>query len=431
MTGRISAVCSAMAIALAAPAAQAAGGGETMSESAPATMAEAQAQWDATIARARSDLLAHRHAKDPALLAQGHYFLGTLQTVAFNMYVAPRRQYPAFYTQSFFMPFELTWGTQNPDFLNHNAFLDGAHTYRIWGNAKGSYWTTIQAMAGFWGDDKMAMLGHIDFDDIPIAENGDFEIFMGPNPPTDTGGKTWLKLDPEARNVMLAVREVYMDWGRERILDLHIETLDRDVPAPMWFDEAEMARRYAKAAKFVDYAWKFSSGQMAPSKEEAPVNRFKTDGTAGQHGGNPVAAYIGMDYQIGPMDALIIEMTAIEARYWGFQTSSVWGQTNDYSYHQSSLNAEQVRTDADGKVRLVLSLTDPGVPNWLDPVGIGTGSVLLRWYKAKGTATPETRLVPLADLRKHLPADTPTMSPAQRAEQLKARARASLRRFKQ
>lgn len=402
-----------------------------MSESAPATMAEAQAQWDSTIARARSELLAHRHAKDPALLAQGHYFLGTLQTVAFNMYVAPRQQYPAFYTQSFFMPFELTWGTQNPDFLNHNAFLDGAHTYRIWGNAKGSYWTTIQAMAGFWGDDKMAMLGHIDFDDIPISENGDFEIFMGPNPPTDTGGKTWLKLDPEARNVMLAVREVYMDWGRERILDLHIETLDRDAQAPMWFDEAEMARRYVKAAKFVDYAWKFSSGQMAASKEPAPVNKFKTDGTAGQHGGNPVAAYIGMDYQIGPEDALIIEMTAIEARYWGFQTSSVWGQTNDYSYHQSSLNAEQVRTDADGKVRLVLSLTDPGVPNWLDPVGIGTGSVLLRWYKAKGTATPETRLVPLADLRKHLPADTPTVSPAQRAEQLKARARASLRRFKQ
>lgn len=95
-----------------------------MSESAPATMAEAQAQWDSTIARARSELLAHRHAKDPALLAQGHYFLGTLQTVAFNMYVAPRQQYPAFYTQSFFMPFELTWGTQNPDFLNHNAFLD-------------------------------------------------------------------------------------------------------------------------------------------------------------------------------------------------------------------------------------------------------------------------------------------------------------------
>jgi hypothetical protein len=170
---------------------------------------------------------------------------------------------------------------------------------------------------------------------------------------------------------------------------------------------------------------------MAPSKEAAPVNRFRTDGTAGQHGGNPVAAYIGMDYRIGADEALIIEMTPIEARYWGFQTASVWGQTNDYSYHQSSLNAQQVKVDGDGKVRLVLALGDPGVPNWLDPVGIGTGSVLLRWYKAKGTATPETRLVPLADLRRHLPKDTPTVTPAERAEQLKARARASLRRFKQ
>lgn len=411
--------------------AQAATGEPAMSEQAPATMAEAQALWDRTIAQARSELLAHRHAADPQLLAQGHYFLGNLQTVAFNMYVAPRQQYPAFYSQSFFMPFELSWGTQNPDFLNHNAFIDGARTYRIWGNAKGTYWTTIQAMAGFWGDEKMAMLGHIDFDDIPIAENGDFEIFMGPNPPADTSGKTWLKLDPDARNVMLAVREVYMDWDETRLLDLHIETLDRDPQAPMWFGEDELASRYAKAARFVDYAWKFSSEQMAPSKEAAPVNRFRTDGTAGQHGGNPVAAYIGMDYRIGADEALIIEMTPIEARYWGFQTASVWGQTNDYSYHQSSLNAQQVKVDGDGKVRLVLALGDPGVPNWLDPVGIGAGSVLLRWYKAKGTATPETRLVPLADLRRHLPKDTPTVTPAERAEQLKARARASLRRFKQ
>jgi len=415
----------------AAAHAQAATGETAMSEQAPTTMAEAQALWDRTIAQARGELLAHRHAADPQLLAQGHYFLGNLQTVAFNMYVAPRQQYPAFYTQSFFMPFELSWGTQNPDFLNHNAFIDGSRTYRIWGNARGTYWTTIQAMAGFWGDEKMAMLGHIDFDDIPIAANGDFEIFMGPNPPADTGGKTWLRLDPEARNVMLAVREVYMDWEQTRMLDLHIETLDRDPQAPMWFGEAELARRYAKAAKFVEFAWRFSSGQMNPSKERPPVNSFVMPSGATEIGGNPVAAYIGMDYRISPDEALIIEMTPIEARYWGFQTSSVWGQTNDYSYHQSSLNAEQVRTDADGKVRLVLALSDPGVPNWLDPVGIGTGSVLLRWYKAKGTATPETRLVPLADLRQHLPKDTPAVGPAERGEQLKARARASLRRFKQ
>lgn len=402
-----------------------------MSENQLTKMADAQALWDKAIAQVRKELLAHRHAADPKLRAQGEYFIRNLQTVAFNMYVAPRQQYPAFYTQSFFMPFELSWGTQNPDFLNHNAFLDGARTYRIWGNAKGSYWTTIQAMAGFWGDEKMAMLGHIDFDDIPIAENGDFEIFMGPNPPAETGGKTWLKLDPAADNVMLAVREVYMDWERERIVDIHIETLDRQADAPIWLDEAELAPRIAKAARFVEYAWQFSSGQMKPSQDLPPANVFVTDSTAGQHGGNPVAAYLPMHYEITPDQALIITMTPIEARYWGFQTSSVWGQTNDYSYHQSSLNAEQVRTDADGKVRIVLSLSDPGVPNWLDPVGIGTGSVLLRWYKAKGTAVPETAVVPLANLRKDLPADTPTVSAAQRVEQLKARARASLRRFKQ
>lgn len=401
--------------------------GKAMAEKPQSQIEAAQSAWDGTTAKVQRELLAHHYAADSQLRAQGEYFIRNLQTVAFNMYVAPRQQYPAFYTQSFFMPFELSWGTQNPDFLNHNAFLDGARTYRIWGNAKGSYWTTIQAMAGFWGDEKMSMLGHIDFDDIPIAENGDFEIFMGPNPPADMDGKTWLKLDPTTDNVMLAVREVYMDWERERILDIHIETMDRPADAPIWLDEDELAPRIAKAARFVEYAWKFASG----GKDHPPVNSFVMPSSATEVGGNPVAAYVPMRYEIAADEALIITMTPIEARYWGFQTSSVWGQTNDYSYHQSSLNAQQVRTDTDGKVRIVLSLSDPGVPNWLDPVGVGTGSVLLRWYKAKGTAVPETAVVALAELRQHLPADTPKVGAAQRAEELKARARASLRRFKQ
>lgn len=402
-----------------------------VSEAARNSAIEAWNDYDTKMAAMRENLLAHPHSADPQLRAQGLYFLKNLETVAFNWYVAPRQQYPALYTQSFFMPFELSWGTQNPDFLNHNGFIDGAHTYRIWGNATGNYWTTIQIFSGFWGDEAMDMLGHVDFDDIAISPDGDFEIFLGPNPPADTAGKTWVKLDPNAHNVMMAVREVYWDWDREQILDIHIETLDREDNAPMWFDEEELAKRIEKAGRFVEYAWTFSSGQMGPSKADPPVNSFVSNVTAGQHGGNPVAAYIPMHYEIAPDNALIIELTPIKARYWGFQTSSVWGQTNDYSYHQSSLNGHQLRPDADGKVRLVLSLNDPGVPNWLDPVGIPIGSVLLRWYKAEGTATPSATLVPLAELRDHLPADTPVVSQQQRSEQLKARARASLRRFKQ
>jgi hypothetical protein len=393
--------------------------------------ATAWAGYNRTLAKCREELLAHPHASNPHVKAQGLYFLSSLEAVAFNMYVAPRQLYPTLYTQSFFMPFELSWGTQNPDFLNHNGFIDGAHTYRVYGNAKGNYWTTIQIMSGFWGDEKSEMLGHVDFDELPIAENGDFEFFLGPNPPADSDGKVWVKLDPEAHNIMLAVREVYRDWQNDAPLSLHIETLDRDPNAPMWFDEAELAQRIGKAERFVDFCWKFSSGQMTPNREAPPKNSFVVDSTAGQHGGNPLAAYIPMYYEIGPDDAVIIDLPLIEARYWGLQTSSVWGQTNDFSYHQSSVGMDQARIDSDGRVRLVLSLSDPGVPNWLDPVGIPIGSVLLRWYKAKGSAVPVSRVVKLVELRSHLPKDTPSVTPEERAEQLHARSLASLRRYRQ
>ena len=82
----------------------------------------------------------------------------------------------------------------------------------------------------------------------------------------------------------------------------------------------------------------------------------------------------------------------------------------------------------DGKLRAVVALEDPGVPNWLDPGGFKEGTIYGRWYGCDSNPTPTLKRVPLADLRKHLPADTPIVTPAERAETLAARVRACQRR---
>lgn len=399
-----------------------------------ATESPAVAAWQRfhdTLKKQREELLQHKYAKHPLLRAQGLYFLQSMEASAFNLYIAPRQQYPALYVQSLFMPFELSWGMPNPDFLNHNGFIDGAHTYRIYGNKKGCYWCTIQVFKGFWGDELQGTLANIDFDDVPEDADGNFEIFLGPNPPLNTQGEVWVKLDPDAHNIMLATRETFYDWQRDSPMDIHIETLDRDERAPIYFDENELATRIDRAHKFATYSWMFASGQFKVPGASTVSNQFMADTTAGKHGGNPLASFVQTQYELASDEALLVEMTPVKARYWGFQLGSVWGQTTDYCYHQSSISGAQAHIDADSKFRAVIALQDPGVPNWLDPAGVPIGLVVLRWYKSEGIAVPTTTLLKLDQVREHLPPDTPIVTQPQRARDLSARRIASLRRYGQ
>jgi hypothetical protein len=404
-----------------------------------AVSSPAQAAWEryrATFAEQRETFLRHEFAKDPQLRAQGLYLLQSQEVSAFNIYVAPRQQYPALYVDSFFMPLELSWGMPNPDFVNHNGFIDGAHTYRVYGARKGSYWSTLQVFRGFWGDEVQGNQANVDFDDIPFHADGSFEFFLGPNPPADLKGQYWVKLDPAVHNAMLAMRETFYDWDRDQPMDLHIECLDCDAGAPIYFDEDELAARIEKARKWAEFHFNYAMGgaQRYVGTPETPAlarNQFHANTAGRQQGGNPLGYWIGMMYELNPDDALVIEMPVIEARYWGFQLGSVWGQTTDYSYHQSSINGAQAKLDADGKFRAVLSLKDPGVPNWLDPAGLPVGAALLRFYKSDDFVVPTVARVKLADLRNHLPKDTPVVSPEQRKAELKARRIASLRRYGQ
>jgi hypothetical protein len=95
----------------------------------------------------------------------------------------------------------------------------------------------------------------------------------------------------------------------------------------------------------------------------------------------------------------------------------------DWLNRQSSINARQARLDGDGRLRAVIALEDPGVPNWLDPGGFDNGSIMIRWNRASSGPTPALTSVPAAELRRHLSPDTPVVTPEQRDESLRARRR--------
>lgn len=234
---------------------------------------------------------------------------------------------------------------------------------------------------------------------------------------------------------MLDVRETFYDWTNNTPLDIHILNLDRTRGAPVFFDETELVARIDKQRKWYSAVVNFTltgTVQRAFGPDGvANRNQFVTNTTGRQQGGNPLGNWISMAYDIAPDEALIIDTPPIRARYWGYQLGTIWGQTTDFAYHQSSLNGAQAQADADGHIRVVLSLSDPGVPNWLDPAGIPVGSALLRIYKSEEFAAPSVTRVKLANLRRYLPRATPIVTPAQRAEIVRARQAAALRWYGQ
>jgi hypothetical protein len=139
--------------------------------------------------------------------------------------------------------------------------------------------------------------------------------------------------------------------------------------------------------------------------------------------------YLPAFFQLEDDEALILE-TAIPkvCKYWNFQLNDPLFNAIEYVYRASSTNGAMARLDSDGKFRAVISLVDPGVPNWLDPAGFREGGIYGRWYAADSCPTPTITRMKLAELREHLPEDTPMVSAQQRAEELRRRVRACQRR---
>ena len=167
---------------------------------------------------------------------------------------------------------------------------------------------------------------------------------------------------------------------------------------------------------------------MAAMRSRGLINRFEVDDWAGRGGTADQYYYQGL-FELKPGEVLLLESDVPErCLYWNMQLSDPLWNAVDWLNRQSSLNGRQTRLDSDGRLRAVIALQDPGVPNWLDPGGFDNGSVMVRWNRSSSGPEPRLKSVPASELRQHLPADTPVVTPAQRDEALRARRRGVQRR---
>lgn len=357
--------------------------------------------------------------------AEAHYLVYQAQACAFQMAIAPRPDYPAFFP--YFDPLFYTWAGMVPDFCYRNVVrLDGSRKYRIWGKRGTTKMLLMQVQNGFWNDpqDQVKLLGNFDLDKLQTSPDGSFEIVASAQPQDGN----WFELDPDSRNNCILVREAYYDWENEQAAELHIEVIDNK-PSPPWvFDEKEFIERIDGAVRYMKYPIEFFTMSITQNIiDRVGYHSFYTPSFEG--GASPAATYNMLAYDLGPDDALIIESEIPNPKYWGVLVTDNWTQTTDYVFHQSSTNGHQAVIDSDGKFRAVLSKQDPGVPNWLDPVDSLQGQIQVRWYYAERSALPTARKVPVNKVRDYLPLETPSVTLEERAALLGIRRRAAQRRY--
>src|SRR5204863_4986028 len=116
----------------------------------------AWALWHASIEQTRAVMLARPEAlKHPRVRNQALYTLQAMIRGGFDMYVAPRQDYPCVYRQSLWSPFETPWGGPAADMVYGWCFIDGARTYRLHGRIGTNRLTDLHLFTGYFGAEGM------------------------------------------------------------------------------------------------------------------------------------------------------------------------------------------------------------------------------------------------------------------------------------
>jgi hypothetical protein len=375
----------------------------------------------------RRMILSHPFASGPRERAEAQYLLQQLQAEAFNFTVAPRPDFPRFYT--LFEPLTHTWGVPNPDFSFSRTYLDGRRTYRISGKRNPSLFILMQSINGHLTlpPEELKFLGAYDMDKFDVAPDGAFELIASAEPQP----RNWIRLDPDARRNVVIVREGFRDWETAVPTQMRVEAIDEVEPQPMIPTEQDMIQRLGEAVRFM----KNAAGPVSIGVVDGVVrdaggwNKFVVAELGVASGAAPEATYNILAYDLNPDKALILEIDPPKSRYWGVQLSDIWNQAIDYTYHQASLGMSQATIDSDNKVRVVVSQRDPGFRNWVTPVDSRKGTVLVRWYLAEGRATPTAKLVPFDEVESHLPKGSARISAEERHTELRRRRAAIGRRY--
>jgi len=295
-------------------------------------------------------------------------------------------------------------------------FVDGRHDYVIRGN-RGTIpyfviasWRARQpadlaerdwAPAGVDGlaefdPATLTTTGFLQSDNIHFDADGNFEVVVSQNKPTD--GRDWLPITEDC--VGLLVRTIYHLREETVAPVMTIERADGAEPRPL--QPADVSEGLAKAgqvvlayAELVRMWWQDNLGQRPNQIRFSREVYLSNGGVPDRHHGFGT-------WECGADEALVLRFTPTPCDYWIFQLCNIWQENLD-NYEDGNGYVQKYRAsyEPDGSVRVIISEQDPGVAgNWISPAGHRHGGMSLRLIKTEGEP-PAVSLwrLPVADLK--------------------------------
>lgn len=315
------------------------------------------------------------------------------------------------------------WGGPNPDNVYLRANVDPQGSYRVWCDASGMRQAIFSLHQGDMQLGEFGVYGERSLDQLEVGPDGRLELRISPG---ERPGN-WIPMHPEAR--IFTIRIYQSDWRSDAAPRFQIVREGYEGSRRPPLDPGFVAEALDRAATWVERSQRFWNQYTASAWEKSEPN-VVTPARATRGGADHIA-YGSCPWELAPDEALLIECELPDADYWSFGLHTLaWLESGDFADHQTHLNDQQAWRDVDGRVRIVVSHADPGVPNWIDTEGRPRGMLVYRFVWARTRPVPTARVVALADLRGALPADHPRMEPEGRRRSLAERRELAWNRYR-
>lgn len=289
----------------------------------------------------------------------------------------------------------LKWGLDNPDSLYAMCNLRGGATYEISGTV-GTVDYFNFTTAAMSTNAQYRIIDVLEGKAVVVDGQGRFTVRVGGEKPATNG----IELPPDANSLL--IRQTFADRSREQEMTFSIRRIDDDgQPQPLTMDEA--VKRMAGVGSFfertgntfVDLARQIASHTNA-------VPRVSQEFMLSL-GGDPNYAYFWGGFKIEEGEALLIHFPEVpRCDNWSLCLYNHWLESLDYTQGLININKRLAQLNNDGSLTIVVAHEDPGMGNWMQPLGHRQGAIMSRWINPETVVEPLTELVRLNKIDRSL-----------------------------
>lgn len=293
---------------------------------------------------------------------------------------------------TFYMPTHETVKvmSDNPDALHWMATIRDDAEYVLHGQ-RGNNPRIMFTILGRGKGGGMIQQTGIDTGQLDVAPDGSFRIHVSREPRNGN----WLPLHDGAH--ALLIRALFFDRTTEIAPTVRLEEVNGP-KAPPPLDAATMAARLDRARTITQGTAHAIRRYGDELRERGWINRFG-EKPASWAAGDPGVHYWHGAWQLGPDEALVVDISPADCFFWNFQINNRWAESLDYRHRRIHLNSHNAVATLSGPVRAVLAARDPGLPNWLDTEEHCEGTMLIRSIDAAAAPGVTTQVVPFAALK--------------------------------